>query len=268
MKKIRTLIVDDEPLARSGISALLRDDAEIEVVGSYADGRAAVDGIMGTDPDLLFLDVQMPRLSGIEVLEQVPAPRRPETIFVTAYDQYALRAFEVCAVDYLLKPFREVRFHEALGRAKERIRNDEIGDLKFRAAELIGYLRAGESGGAPLPPPDLAHDRRLVFRIGASQLFVNPGEIVWIEAQGDRVRLCESGQVHLVHESLHSVETRLDPRRFARVHRSFIVNLARVRKATPLLYGDCELTMGDGTSIPVGRACRAGLRNLLAPANR
>jgi two-component system LytT family response regulator len=261
VNRIRTLIVDDEPLARSGISALLKDDAEIEVVGSCADGRAAVEGIMGADPDLVFLDVQMPRLSGIEVLEQVPVDRRPETIFVTAYDQYALKAFEVCAVDYLLKPFRECRFHEALARAKVRIRADEIG----RAAALFDYLRGGEAGATGTRA---APQGRLVFRAGPSQVFVNPQEIEWVEAQGDRVRLSENGQVHIVSESLHSVETRLDPARFARIHRSFIVNLTRVRRVTRQLYGDCELTMGDGTRIPVGRAWRASLKTLLPAVNR
>jgi two-component system LytT family response regulator len=268
MNKIRTLIVDDEPLARSGISAMLKGDAEIEVVGSCADGRAAVDRILDTGPDLVFLDVQMPRLNGIEVLEQVPAARRPETIFVTAYDQYALKAFELCAVDYLLKPFREGRFHEALGRAKERIRQDAIGDLQHRAAALFDYL-SGEAEGARLSiQAGLPRHRRLVFRVGTSRVFVSPQDIVWVEAQGDRVRLSENGQIHTINESLQSVETRLDPTRFARVHRSFIVNLMRVRKVTPLLYGDCELTMGDGTNIPVGRACRASLKTLLPPANR
>jgi two-component system LytT family response regulator len=269
VKKIRTLIVDDEPLARGGIAALLETDAEIEVVGACADGPAAVEEILGLRPDLAFLDVQMPRLSGIEVLERVPAGQCPQAIFVTAYDQHALKAFEVCAVDYLLKPFREARFRAAVSRAKVRIRQSELGDLQLRAAELAELLRLFEPGGSRLAAPSgPAPAPRLVFRAGTGQLFVEPRDIVWAEAQGDRVRLCESGQIHLVQESLQGLEAQLDPAQFVRVHRSFLVNLGRVRKLTPQLYGDGVLTMGDGAKIPVSRTCRAVLKTLLPPAKR
>ncbi len=259
MKKIQALIVDDEPLSREGIALLLKDDAEVEVVGACADGRSALDEIRAKRPSLVFLDIQMPRLGGLETLQALPAGDRPAIIFVTAYDKYAIRAFELCAVDYLLKPFGDERFHTALGRAKQQIRQADFGEMERRARGLLEHLgrvgapeRAAESPRAP----------RLRFRSGRDILLLDADEIVWIEAQGNGSRLAGGGQVHRIRETLQSVEQRLDPARFLRTHRSFVVQVERIRKISSAMYGDLTLVMSDGTKVPLSRNYRAKLNAL------
>jgi two-component system, LytTR family, response regulator len=231
MKKITTLIVDDEPLAREGIAAMLEHDPDFAIVGSCADGLTACAEIREKRPDLVFLDVQMPQLNGFETLERLPPQGRPAVIFLTAYDGYAIPAFEIGAVDYLLKPFRDVRFRAALDRAKDQIRRT-----------------------ASRPPS------RLVFKVGSDYVFVAAGEIAWIEAQGDLVKLGAGSQPLLARESLQSVEKRLDPGSFVRIHRSFIVNLEHIRRVKPALYGDYTVLMSDGIKIRLSRSYRDKLK--------
>lgn len=241
MRKIRALIVDDEPLAREGIALLTEADPGLEIVGQCADGRSALEEIRALRPDLVFLDVQMPGLDGLEVLAGLRPEERPAVIFVTAHDRYAVRAFEIPAVDYLLKPFDDARFHAALGRARERIL------------------------GSAAPAPRRGPSDRAAFKVGDGYLFFDTAEIVWIEAQGDRVRLAAGGHTHLARESLQSVERRLDPQRFLRVHRSFLVNAARIKRIVPAFYGDYDLIMSDGAKIRIGRGSREALKALLPP---
>jgi len=247
MKRIRTLIADDEPLGREGIAALLRNDHEIELIGSCANGREALELMQSERPDLAFLDVEMPILTGIEVLQQIPAAHWPAAIFVTAYDHYALRAFEISAVDYLVKPFREARFHEAVAKAKAQIMRRSLGEIERQLGALFGQLQS----------------TRLTFKVGRNHLIFSTADIVWIEADRDGVKLCENGQIHIVRETLQAVEQRLNPDQFTRVHRSFLVNTARVRKISSLIYGEHELVMSDGVKIRLGRAFREKLKILL-----
>jgi two-component system, LytTR family, response regulator len=248
---VRVLVVDDEPLARAGVVQLLATDTEIAVVGEAADGRAALEAIRSLQPDLLILDVQMPELDGFEVLRALPRDRMPAVIFVTAYDQHALRAFEVHALDYLLKPFDDERFADALARAKQTLRSSELGELSRR---LVGLL---EDRGTPAPAdPRLT---RLIVKHEGSVAFVRVEDLDWIEAADYYVKLHTHGQVHLLRESLTALEARLDPARFFRVHRSAIVNLDRIRELQPYFKGEHILLLQDGTRLKLSRARRENL---------
>lgn len=274
MNPLRVLIVDDEPLARENLAVLLRDDPEVALAGTCADGQAALAEIRARRPDLVFLDVQMPQLSGLEVFSQLAPAERPAVVFVTAYDQYAVQAFEMCAVDYLLKPFRDARFRSALDRAKQEVRRANWAEMQRRAKELLDQLRLlGGGTGAPAEPaggsagPGTgASAPRLVFRIGREHVFIEAAAIVWIEAQGDFIKLRAGGQTHLIRESLQGVEKRLDPNRFVRIHRSFIVNTGCIRRITPVLYGDYDVFTTDGTKVRLSRTFRDKLKLLLAAA--
>ncbi|HZZ56668.1 MAG TPA: LytTR family DNA-binding domain-containing protein, partial [Opitutaceae bacterium] len=203
----RALIADDEPLARQGLLALLKSDPEVEVVAACADGAAARENLQLLSPDIAFVDVQMPLFDGLTVIAQLPAERRPITVVVTAYDNYAIPAFDLPAVDYVVKPFREARFREAVGRAKA--------------------AAAARRGGRPAPAPAaavLGEPPRLAFKVARGHVLLDQRDIVWIEAAGDGVRVGEGHEVHAVRESLQHVEARLQPGRFLRVHRSFLVN--------------------------------------------
>ena len=259
MTKIRTLIVDDEPLAREGIALLLAQDPEMEVVGLCGDGQAAVEEIRRQQPDLAFVDVHMPRLNGLDAIEQLPEAERPAIIFVTAHHQYAVRAFAACAVDYLLKPFRDDRFQTALARAKEHVRRNHFTRLQ-RHAQALGVT--WPPAGAPERLPAAGADR-LVFKVGSEYVFLNPDELIWVEAQGNFVKLGVAGQTLLAREALQSVEERLDPRQFARVHRSFLLNTRHIRRIVPVLYGDYRVLMSDGAKVRLSRSYRDRLKTLL-----
>jgi two-component system LytT family response regulator len=249
--RVRVLVVDDEPLARAGVIQLLARDPEVDVVGEAGDGRAAVAAIAALQPDLLILDVQMPELDGFEVLRSLPRDRMPAVIFVTAYDQHALRAFEVHALDYLLKPFDDERFAEAVARAKQTLRSAELGELSRR---LVGLLE--ERGAAPAPETRLT---RLIVKHEGRVAFVRVEDLDWIEAADYYVKLHTKGQVHLLRESLNTLETKLDPARFFRVHRSAIVNLDRIRELQPFFKGEHILLLQDGTRLKLSRARRENL---------
>jgi len=231
-KKIRTLIVDDEPLARSNVAVLLRRDPEIDVVGECGSGAEAVEEVRRTKPELLFLDVQMPECDGFDVVELLGKDLPPAIVFVTAYDQYALRAFEAGALDYLLKPFDNVRFELALGRAKRRISPRED---RGRKLDRMMVKSAGEIG------------------------FVKVSDIDWIEAADYYACLHIGSKSHLVRRSLAELEEDLDPAEFCRVHRSGIVNLQRVRGLKLNEDGEYEVVLEDGTRVRLSRRCRKHL---------
>lgn len=253
MKKIRTLIVDDEPLAREGIRMLLREDSEIAIAGECGDGSEAVERIIEQAPDLVFLDVQMPEMNGFDVLEQVGAEAMPSIIFVTAFDKYALRAFEVHAIDYLLKPFTRERFCQALQKAKAQIRHDTTAEAH---QNLQALLRGLELGGKYL--------ERVVVKSGGRIFFLDVSQIDWIEAADTYVRLHSARESHLVRGTMSRLEAKLDPNRFLRVHRSIIVNLERVKELQPLFHGEYAILLHDGTQLTSGRSYRERLQLLLA----
>jgi len=250
MNKIRTLIVDDEPLARERIVDMLVGDAEVEIIGECGDGLAAVAAVEAHKPALVFLDVQMPELDGFEVLEAIE--EMPVIIFVTAYDQYALRAFEVHALDYLLKPFDRERFDKALQRAKRQIERERAGTMN---RELVALLADLKSRPKPL--------ERLVIKTGGRVFFLRVDEIDWIEAAANYVRLHAGKEAHLLRETINGLAAKLDPDKFLRIHRSIIVNLERVKEMQPWFHGDFVIIMQDGAQLTSSRNYREQLRKLL-----
>lgn len=244
---IRALIVDDEPLARETLALSLRSDPAISLVGACS-GLQAVELITKERPELLFLDVQMPGVSGFDVLAAVGPEAVPVVIFVTAYDQYALKAFEVHALDYLLKPFDDRRFRETLARAKARL----VGPAERRetGARVLDLLEARDRGVAP-------YVSRLLVRERDRSLFIPVGEIDWIAAADDYVELHVQGGTHLLRERLAQLEQRLDPACFVRIHRRTIVNIDRVRERRPLFRGDSLLRLVDGTELRLSRSRRS-----------
>ncbi len=252
--KIRVLIVDDEPLAREKIRMLLSRDAEIEVAGEYGDGRSAAEAILEQSPDLVFLDVQMPEMDGFETLRAIAGARAPVVVFVTAYDEYALRAFEVHALDYLLKPFDAQRFTAALEAAKHRVRTDRGVALGDRLQRLLGALER-ERGERWL--------KRLVVKSRGRIFFVPVDDIDWIEAAGNYVGLHVGEREHLIRATMKVLEEQLDPAGFVRVHRSYIVNIGRIRQIEPWFNGEYVITLEGGAQITSGGSYRAALKRLL-----
>jgi two-component system LytT family response regulator len=248
---IRALIVDDEPLARKRIHDLLREDPEIEIVGECGSGSQALEILEREKPGLLFLDVQMPEVDGFELLEAMEGVA-PAVIFVTAYDKYALRAFDSQAIDYLLKPFNETRFQQALQRAKDRIRKAGNGMM---SAELLSLLKDVQTGRKPA--------ERLVIKSGGRVLFLKAGEIDYIEAAGNYLNLYVGKDTHLIRETMQSLEARLDPERFLRIHRSTIVNLERIKELQPWFGGEYVVILRDGRKLTLSRTYRARVQQLL-----
>jgi len=246
--KIRTLIVDDEPLGRERIRTLLGGDADVEIVGECGDGKQAVAAIERTGPDLVYLDVQMPEMDGFAVLDAIAGERMPAIIFVTAYDRYAVKAFEVHAVDYLLKSFDRERFHDALRRAKEQIRGSREGLWHERLTGLLEELQWRQK-----------QLTRLVIRSAGRIFFLRVEEIDWLEAADNYVRIHVGRESHLVRETLQSLQERLDPSRFLRIHRSTVVNLDRIKELHPLFHGDYVVKLVDGTELSLSRNYREKL---------
>lgn len=245
MTTMRVLVVDDEPLVRRGIAALLADEPGIEMVGEARNGTEALTLIRGTSPDLVFLDVQMPGLDGLGVLAALEPEERPAVVFVTAFDRYAVRAFDLHAVDYLLKPFDDERFRTALARVRGRLRAGELAQERAALNALLAELRDTSPG------PD-----RLAVREQGHIVLVPVEEIDWIEAADNYVRLHRGKQYHLLRESLGRLEETLDRRRFARIHRSAIVNLARVRALEPVPGGEYDVILTDGRRLTLSRGYR------------
>ena len=252
--KIRTLIVDDEVWARRRILTLLKDEPDVEVVGESSSGADALMKIEELSPALVFLDIQMRGLNGFEVVDAIPADRMPLFIFATAYDEYALRAFDANALDYLLKPFDEGRFREALKRARKEL---ELTRESFRKGvrSLLESLRSRQG-----------YVNRLAIKSRGKVIFIKPAEIHWVAASGNYVTLHIEQDSHFVRTTINDFLSRLDPERFVRIHRSTVVNLNRVQELLPWSRGTQFLKLKDGTKLPIGRAFRLRLSHLLASA--
>ena len=246
---LRTLIVDDEPIARRRVRRLLREDPDIEVVGECGDGQSAIDAIASVRPDLIFLDVQMPGLDGFDVVQRL-VPERPAIVFVTAFDRYAIQAFDAHAIDYLLKPFTRERFRVALERARERL---VAGNASFRA--LIDQLR--------VRPRYLS---RLAVRTRGRIVLLDVESIDWLQAADNYVTVHAGSSEYLLRDTLSALEDQLDPNRFVRIHRSTIVRLERVVELQPATHGDFDVRLRDGTALTLSRTWREKLERALGRA--
>lgn len=245
MTPIRTIIVDDEPLARDGIQALLRNDPEIEIIGECATGHGVVKAIQEGMPDLIFLDIQMPGMDGFSALEAIGTDHLPHVIFVTAFDNYALRAFDFYALDYILKPFDRERFERAVRRAKIQIKYERSEAFNERVLTLLEDLRAPST-----------YLQRIVIKTDGRVFFLKVEHLEWIEAEGNYVRLHSRKDSHLLRETISNLEAQLDPKKFLRIHRSAIVNIEYIQELQPLFHGDYRVILRDGTHLTLSRNYR------------
>jgi two-component system, LytTR family, response regulator len=249
---IRVLLVDDEPLACAMMQEMLADDPAVEIVGECTNGAEAIAAIKEHAPDLLFLDIQMPEATGFEVLESLKNGHTPHVIFVTAYDQYAVRAFEVHALDYLLKPFDRERFEASWQRAKEHILKEKSNRLDERILTLLEELKA-----------ESKYLERLVIKSGGRVFFLEAGEIDWIEAEGNYVSVHSGKKSHLLRETISSLEAQLDPKKFRRVHRSAIVQLDKIKELQPWFHGEYRIVLHSGAELMLSRNYRENLQDAL-----
>ena len=247
---IRAILVDDEPLARRRLRSLLDSDDEIEIVGEYGNGRDAARAIREQSPDLVFLDIQMPELDGLGVVREVGVDAMPPVVFVTAFDEHALKAFEVHALDYLLKPVDRARFAATIRRAKGQIRGDRDRFLADRLDAALAEL------GARREP------HRFAIKKSGRIYLVRPEDIDWLEAEGNHVRVHIGKDSHLIRDTLARIEERLPAGAFMRIHRSTIVNVTRIREIQPWFQGDYVLLLTDGTRLTSGRSYRERVRSL------
>ncbi len=246
----RVLIVDDEPLARERIRTLLSEDAGFEIAGEAGDGATAAQAIAALNPDLVFLDVQMPGADGFDVIDAVGADKMPFVVFVTAYDRYALKAFDVHALDYLLKPFDRERFRQALLRANQQIARNNGGEIEKRLAAIVNDLR-----------PAKGKTDRFVVKSGGRIFFVRTSEIDWIEAAGNYVKLHVGNDSHLIRETMNAVEGKLSSDMFVRIHRCHIVNIEQVRELQPWFNGEYVVFLKNGTRLTLSRGYRERLQD-------
>src|SRR5256714_11732212 len=251
-RKIRVVIADDEVLARKFIRRMLKQDPEVELVAECANGAEAVAMIRKEKPDLVFLDVQMPEMNGFSVLDAVKLDHLPEIIFTTAYEAYAIRAFELHALDYLLKPFDQVRFKAALRYAKERIDSQQNEEKHLQIGTLLESIRAQRQ-----------YLDRVIIRSDGRITFLHTREIDWLEADDKYVHLHTGKGTRMVRQTLSAMESQLDPKKFLRVHRSAIVNLDRIKELQPLFNGEHSLVLEDGTRLTLSRKYKDKLFELL-----
>jgi len=250
MDSIRTVIVDDEVLARQGLRVIIEEDPDVEVIGECGDGKEAVRCISEQKPDLVFLDVEMPEMNGFQVLDALDPADPPVVVFSTAFDKYALKAFRVHAIDYLLKPTLPEQVLEALGRAKSALRKRKNGEDDGRLRALLADVR---------PDP-----HRIMVRTGGKVMLLRTEDVDWFEAEGDYVCLHCQGKKHLIRAKISEFEGRLQSGEFVRIHRSIIVNTARIKEMQPLYHGDYVVLLHDGTRLTMTRSFRERVFQRLA----
>ena len=249
---IRVLIVDDEPLARGVLREMLQSDPDVTIVGECANGKEAVHAIRELAPELLFLDIQMPEMGGFEVLDALEEGQTPHLVFVTAYDQYAVRAFEVHALDYILKPFDRERFQTSWQRAKAQLLRERNGGVEQKILSLLEDLKAGTK-----------YLERLVIKSSGRIYFLETNEIDWIQAEGNYVSVHTGKKAHLLRETISSLEKQLDPKKFLRIHRSAIVRIDSIKELQPWFHGEYHIILHDGTQLTLSRNYRDRLQEAL-----
>jgi two-component system LytT family response regulator len=247
--KIRALIADDEPLAREWVRSAVVQDPDLEVIGEAGDGFEAAEAIRRLKPDLVFLDVQMPGLDGFGVLEALSPEEIPAVVFVTAFDQYAVRAFETQAVDYLMKPFSRERVEEAVRRVRELVKGRSLEDFRGSIAKIVEKVRR-----------DRSYPEWVLLKAEGKNVFVKVRDIDWIESSRNNVRIHVGPTLYLLHETTTAIASRLDPKRFLRIHRSAIVNIERIRELHPWFNGDYAVILRDGTQLTLSASYRDRLR--------
>ncbi len=251
--KIRAVIVDDEELGRDRIHSLLDQQTDITVVAVCADGVSALETIDREQPDLVFLDIQMPGMNGFEVAENIDPAWMPAIVFVTAHDAYAIRAFEIHALDFLLKPFDQTRFEKALERARTHIVRKKGQTIDSSLVSFLEELRE-----------ERKYPERLIVKSSGRVFFVRTEEIDWVEASGNYVKIHTKGDAHLLRESMKNMEAKLDPKTFVRIHRSAIVNIDRIKELEPWFHGEYIVIMRDGTRLTASRVFSERLSSLIA----
>jgi len=251
---LNVIIVDDELLARDTVRLLLEDVNDVEVVAEASDGRQAVEAIREHQPDLVFLDVQMPGLTGLEVVSEVGTDRMPPVVFVTAYDEYAVKAFETSAIDYLVKPFSDDRFEAALEKARTQVQQSRRADLEERLRQLLAETR---TGSAP------AQETRFMIKERGSIRFVDSADVDWVEAAGDYVILHGTDQKNMIRETMMGMEQKLSSDRFVRIHRSTIVCIDAIREIKPYFHGDYIVYLNSGKELKLSRRYWAQVEHVL-----
>lgn len=254
---IRTIIADDERLARRKLRILLGSEPQVEVVAECPNGRQTVSAIRSFRPDILLLDIQMPDLNGFDVLSEISSDEMPQVIFTSAYDQYAIRAFEARALDYLLKPFDQDRLHAAIERASLEIRKSRDQEFTNRVLELLSTVKSQKK-----PTPEF--EDRLAIRTNGRVVFLNLDEIHWVEAAANYVRLNTAKDSYLFRETISRISDRLNPADFVRIHRSMIVNVRRIKELIPVNSGEYVVILNSGKELSCSRGYRSNLQHLIA----
>lgn len=253
---VRTVIADDERLARQKLLILLQSEPMIKVVAECQDGRQTVSAIRSLRPDMLLLDIQMPDLDGFQVLSEIPVDEMPVVIFTSAYDQYAIRAFEASALDYLLKPFDQERLHHAVERARSELRKSRDREITHRILNLLSQVRSVAS-----PTPEA--DNRLVIKANGRVVFLDLDNIEWVEAAANYVRLNVGKESYLFRETISRISERLDANHFVRIHRSTIVNVRKIKELIPVNSGEYVVVLKSGRELSCSRGYRAALQGIV-----
>ncbi|HEY1677833.1 MAG TPA: LytTR family DNA-binding domain-containing protein [Candidatus Sulfotelmatobacter sp.] len=256
-KMVRIVIADDERLARQKVRMLLESEANVTVVAECQDGKQTVSAINVLRPDLLLLDIQMPDLDGFQVLNEIPAEEMPVVIFTSAYDQYAIRAFEAHALDYLLKPFDQERLHQAIERARIELLNSENREVTHRIMELLSHIKSG-AGAGPSDSPN-----RLIIKAKGRVIFLDMDEIDWVEAAANYVRLNVAKEAYLLRETISRTAERLNPDHFIRIHRSTIVNVKKIKELIPVNSGEYIVVLKNGKELSCSRGYRGSLQSVI-----
>jgi two-component system, LytTR family, response regulator len=258
---LRTIIVDDEELARRGLRTLLEQDGDVEIVRECSNGREAIEAIQALEPQLAYIDIQMPGKSGFDVIAAIEQQKCPHVVFVTAFDEYAVQAFEVRALDYLLKPINQARFTESLQRARTAIANSRDEEMLRRLAQVAADLRQSFAHPTPGSPAD-----RISVKTRHGHVILRVADIDWVGAERDYVSLHVGAKSWLLRETIAAAEARLGPAGFVRIHRSVLVNAERVRELQPLSKGEYTVVLTDGTELKLSRSYRLALEHLMGDA--